>query len=247
MRNVFLALLIVNLVYFAWSHWLDVPAAPFVNTANARLPSLKLLDEVPLSQRPAPVAAAPPAAACMSVGPFADVDNSAKAAAILRNKGFDPRQRAVAGDMSDGYWVFIGGLKNDGDSDRVLVSLEHGGIKDFLIVPATADTGRRISLGLYTERGRADRRAQAVRDLGLKAEVAARKIPSTIYWVDLAPLPGMNTVPIQDLLAGNVSSHIAVQPCPVTPAAPTPIAPAAAPTSAGPVVPPPTSAPPKLP
>ena len=37
--------------------------------------------------------------------------------------------------------------------------------------------------------------------MGIKAEVAERKLPGTLYWVDLAPLPGMTTIPLQDLFA----------------------------------------------
>jgi len=150
----------------------------------------------------------------MSVGPFGDVDHSARAAALLQQKGFDPRQRAEAGDMSAGYWVYVGGIKNDAETDKVLVSLERNGIKDALVMPESPDAGRRVSLGLFSERSRAEKRAQTVRQMGFKAEVAEHYLAGTVYWVDLTLLPGMNTVPIQDLIAKGVSSHIAVQPCP---------------------------------
>jgi hypothetical protein len=55
--------------------------------------------------------------------------------------------------------------------------------------------------------------------LGFKAEVAEHKLPGTVYWVDLAPRPGMTTVPIADLFAEGVGSRIEVQPCPPPPAA----------------------------
>ena len=133
--------------------------------------------------------------------------------------------------MSDGYWVYVGGLKSQADADHALVTLEHGGIKDALMMPETPDAGRRLSLGLYSERSRAERRAQSVRQTGLKAEVGERKIPGTLYWVDLAPLPGMSTIPIQDLFAEGVNSRISVQPCPAA-APPAPVTPATAPAAA---------------
>jgi hypothetical protein len=216
-RNAFFALLLVNLAYFAWAHWVDVPKPPPVNEAIARLPRLKLQEEAPQSQAPQPNAektASNQAAACFSVGPFGDLSNSALAAALLKSRGFDPKQRAEEGQMSDGYWVFIGGMKTQAETDHALATLEHGGIKDALVMPETPDAGRRVSLGLYSERARADRRAQAVRQTGLKAEVAERKLPGTLYWVDLAPQSGVNTIPIQDLFAEGVSSRISVQPCP---------------------------------
>jgi hypothetical protein len=45
-----------------------------------------------------------PPPACLSVGPFADVQNATHAAASLREKGFDPRQRAEA-DEGTAYWL----------------------------------------------------------------------------------------------------------------------------------------------
>lgn len=223
MRNACIALLVLNLVYFAWAHWVDVPQPAQVNAAFAKLPRLKLVDELPESQRHAS-APPPPQAACLSLGPFPDLDNSARAAAILKQKGFDPKQRAEQGQSSDGYWVYVGGLASQAETDKALVTLERNGIKDAIVMPETPEAGRRLSLGLYSERARADRRAQTVNQTGLRAEVGERKIPGALYWVDLAPLPGMNTVPLQDLFAQGVSSHIAVQPCPPSAAAAPPSA-----------------------
>ena len=236
MRRVFFALVFLNLAYLAWAYWVTPPPTVPVNEAIERLPRLKLVEELPPSQRPDPNAPKAPdtAQACMSVGPFPDVNNSAQAASLLKERGFDPRQRAAAGEMSDGFWVFVGGMKSEADTDHMLVNLEHNGIKDALVMPATATEGRRVSLGLFSERARAERRADTVKALGIKAEVAERKLPGTLYWVDLAPLPGMNTIPLQDLFAQGVSSKIAVQPCPAATVAATPAPPAAAPPAAAP-------------
>jgi hypothetical protein len=224
-RYVFFALLFANLVYFAWAHWIDIPRPAALNEATARLPQLKLAEELPPAQRPKARTAPEKTAltevpACFSIGPFGDLTNSGQAAALLRAKGFDPRQRAEASQTTGGYWVFVGGIKSQADADKALVTLEHAGISDALVMPETSDAGRRLSLGLYSERARAERRAHAVQLAGLQAEVAERKIPGTLYWVDLAPLPGTNTIPLQDLFAEGVRSRIAVQPCPAAAAKP---------------------------
>ncbi|HYC10970.1 MAG TPA: SPOR domain-containing protein [Steroidobacteraceae bacterium] len=258
-----LALLFANLVYFAWAHWVDVPPPPPVNLQIARLPQLKLV-QLPPSQRPQ--ADAEKMALnqnCLSVGPFDTLDNSAHAAALLKARGFDTRQRAEEGPMTEGYWVYIGGLKTQADTDHALETLERGGIKDALVMPETSEAGRRLSLGVYSERARAERRVQAVGPTGLKAEIADRKLPVSVYWVDLTPPPGISAVPLQDLFAQGVSSRVAVQPCPPPPAT-TPRAPTAAPPATGTATatspaaplhepatasnpPPPTGGPPNLP
>jgi len=228
-RNAFLALLVANLVYFAWAHWIDTPQPATPNPAYARLPQLKLVEQ---SQRPQAGAEKMSLnQTCLSVGPFDSLDNSAHAAALLHAKGFDTRQRAEEGQMTEGFWVYIAGLRTQSETDHALETLERGGIKDALMMPETPTEGRRISLGLYSERARADRRAQLVRETGLAVEIADRKLPASIYWVDLTPPPGMSTVPLQGLFAEGVSSRIAVQPCPPAHAAPAAPAPATAATT----------------
>jgi hypothetical protein len=216
-RLVFFALLFLNLAYFAWAHWIDAPRPAAVNEAIAHLPQLKLAGELPPAERPPPHSTQKTAlddtTSCLSVGPFVDLAASAQAMALLTAKGFDPRQRAAQGQVSVGYWVYVGGLASQAETDRALVTLERNGIKDALVMPESADAGRRLSLGLYSERTRAERRVQAVRQAGLSAEIAERKLPGTLYWVDLTPPPGTNTISLQGLLAEGVNSRVAVQPC----------------------------------
>jgi hypothetical protein len=245
-RNIFLALLAANLVYFAWAHWVDSPKSAPVNEALAKLPRLKLLSELPPEQQPPTNTKTVfnESASCLSVGPFGDITNAAKAAGILTAKGFAPRQRAEEGDTAEGFWVYVGGLKDEVEADKVRVSLEHSGVKDALVMPPGGDAGRRVSLGLFSDRAHAEQRAASVKRMGFKAEVAEHKLPQTIYWIDLAPRPGMTTVPLQDLFAEGVGSRIAVQPCPAAPAAapastvtasaaPAPAATAGAPSASG--------------
>ncbi len=241
MRNAFLALLVVNLVYLAWAAWVDQPKPPPVNEAIAKLPRLKLISELPPEQRPATNTrtAMNDSQACLSVGPFPDIPNAALAAARLEAKGFKPRQRAEAADTTSGFWVYVGGLKSDVEADRVRVNLEKSGIKDALVMPPTADAGRRVSLGLFSDRARAEQRAASVKRMGFKAEVAEHKLPGTIYWIDLSPHPGMTTVPIQDLFAEGVGARIAVQACPPE-AATTTAAAGPAPTTTAAAAPAPT-------
>lgn len=223
MRNVFFALVAANLVYFAWAHWVDAPKPVAVNDALARLPRLKLVSELPPEQRPATntrtVLNETPG--CLSVGPFGDITNSAKAAGILTAKGFAPQQRAEQAGTTAGFWVFVGGIKDDVAAEKVRIGLEKSGIKDALVMPASAEAERRVSLGLFSDRAHAEQRAATVKKTGFKAEVAEHSLPQTVYWIDLTPRPGMTTVPLQDLFAEGVGSRIAVQPCPAA-APPTP-------------------------
>jgi hypothetical protein len=223
-RTAFFVLLFVNLAYFAWANWVDVPPPPPVNQAIEKLPRIKLAEELSPSERSQANSVEKrvlnAAAPCFSVGPFADADATTRAAALLRAKGFAPKERSEEGQKSAGYWVFVGSMKTQVDVDRALVTLEHNGIKDALVMPQTPEGERRLSLGVYSDWTRAEKRAEQVREIGLKAEVVERKIPGTLHWVDLTPPSGVTTVPIQDLFSQAVASKIAVQPCPAAPSVP---------------------------
>jgi SPOR domain len=223
-RIAFFALLFLNLAYFAWAHWIDAPRAAPVNEAIARLPQLKLVDEVPPAERPQPHTARKTSlstsAACVSLGPFADASSSSQAAALLRSRGFEPQPRAEQ-TAAESYWVYVVAL-SQAEADRALAALENDGIRDARVMPDSGGTGRRLSLGLYSERPRAERRAEAVRQAGLKPEIAERKVPATLYFLDLtAPAGGVDAIPLQELTARGIS-RVATQPCP-----------AAAPAAAG--------------
>jgi len=235
-RFIFYALLLTNLAYFAWARWVDTPRPPPVNDVVARLPALKLVEGAPATsqQQPPPttrMALNEATATCVSIGPFADANGSTRAATLLRGKGFDPRQRSEEAQLSDGYWVYVGGLKNQAEAERALATLKRSGIKDVVPVPETHEAGRRLSLGLYKERARAERQAETAQRAGLKAEVTERKVPGTVYWVDMAPLPGSATVPLEELYAEGVSNKVAAQPCPAGATPPPAPAPAPAPAT----------------
>ncbi|MBV8910207.1 MAG: hypothetical protein JOZ89_05560, partial [Gammaproteobacteria bacterium] len=124
------------------------------------------------------------------------------------------KERAEEAQSSEGYWVYIRGLRSEGEVDKALVTLEHGGIKDAVPMPETPDTGRRLSLGMFSERARAEKRAQAVREqTGLNAEIAERKRPATSYWLDVSPRGRTGSEQLQELLARGPAPRVGVQPC----------------------------------
>jgi hypothetical protein len=225
------ALLLVNLLFLGWSEWIDVPAPP-PPSSIAKLPRLTLVSELPADKRAAlaskmSLETAPPQ--CVSVGPFDDPAITAKAATVLLAKGFAPQQRVAESPAIRRFWVYLDGFRSDATEMRVLHRLEGAGIDDAEAMPVDAG-GRRVSLGLYTDQKKAERRAKIVRAMGFKPAMTQRMLPGTVYWLDLT-LPNASTpVPLKDvsdLEPSGGSSPISVQPCASTP-------PAAAPSLAAP-------------
>jgi len=193
-RTAAFALVFVNLVFMAWAHWIDVPLEPPVNQVDARLPRLVLAGEAPArtppalktavpQAQPAPgeatsAALAPAAKRCVSVGPFNDGAQVTRAGSLLQERGFTPQQRSEDGDVRDGYWVYVAGIKSAADETRVLRSLQDAGISD------ARDAYRWVSLrsGLEPRSAHVSSSTWDFRPTSSSGAVLARSIGSTWNW-----------------------------------------------------------------
>jgi hypothetical protein len=231
-RVVVYLLVAVNLVYLAWAGWIDAPPPLPAVKASDPLPELALLSEGiarsgsgseqagPSVVQTASALAEPvtgranASGRCVSVGPFNDLAQAARAAALLRDRGLSSRQRAEQSGTWEGFWVSVGGLESAADEAKVMKALERAGIQDAQPMPATQG-GRRISVGLFSERGRAERRAEAVKRLGFDAEISQRNQAGTVYWVDLDVGVNDRAIPTEGLLSLESSgSRLEIRVCP---------------------------------
>ncbi len=160
---------------------------------------------------------------CTSVGPFNDITHAARAAGLLTQRGFKLHQRAEEGEIIEGYWVFVGGLNSDQDVNQVVAQLEKHGFTDAHVMK-NFSTNRRISVGMFSTQERAQKRAAAVKAMGLSPEVGERRFPGTVYWVDVA-LGSAEQKPPQEYLFADIGrTRVQMQPCPptLTPVGPPP-------------------------
>lgn len=176
MRAALLLLLLVNLAFFAWSHWL----AP----EEARLPVSPKVDapRLQLARESRPVAAA--GGSCVTVGPFATNELAARARQTLNDSGYSSQPREVETRVFEGYWVYLESPPTEAGERRLLDRLRKGGITD---AAAVGDLGgaRRISLGVFTDETRAATQSEKVARLGLLPQIEAREKPGTAIWLDL--------------------------------------------------------------
>jgi hypothetical protein len=113
--------------------------------------------------------------------------------------------------MWEGFWVYVD-LSTAADESKLIKALERAGIKDAQPMPGGE---RRVSLGLFSERERADNRAQAVKRLGYKPEITERRQAGTVYWVDLDVGSPERSVPTEGLLSlESAGSRLEVRVCP---------------------------------
>jgi len=93
LRALFLLLLLANLLFLAWSQWIVRPASvPAAQVASGG--RLVLASEAPAAA-PLPALRLDTDASCVTLGPFLDLTEAARASARLREAGLGPRQRAA--------------------------------------------------------------------------------------------------------------------------------------------------------
>jgi hypothetical protein len=202
-----------NVLYFTWSQMIDVqvsglerkgskPVEPSMRIvlaqemleANPPEVSVEQIRDVqppavePLAKESAPApsvaVARGDAPSCMSIGPYADLPQASQAQAALRAAGFQPRQRVEQGELWAGYWVSVQGLATREAAESALRMLTGSGISDVYLMPGS-DPPNVLSLGVFSDYQRAQRRVGEVRALGLTARIDDRKRAGSVYWIDV--------------------------------------------------------------
>ncbi len=211
MRTLCLLLILANVLYFTWSQMIDVhgssldrrgskPVAAPQRIVLAREmieanPEERSVGQIRDVQPPAvePLGAQPTPAtqtaqldtlSCTSLGPFADLPQASQAQAALRAAGFQPRQRMEQGEIWAGYWVSVQGLATRDAAEAALKTLTANGIGDVYVMPGS-DPPNVLSLGVFSDYQRAQRRLDEVRAIGLTPRIDDRKRAGSVYWIDV--------------------------------------------------------------
>jgi hypothetical protein len=130
------------------------------------------------------VAASEVKSGCTSVGPFADLGQASQAQATLRSLGFEPRQRVEQGELWTGYWVSVRDFATREAAEVALRTLNQNGVTDVYLMPG-GEPENVLSLGVFSDYQRAQRRAEQVRALGLTPEISDRKRSGSVFWLDV--------------------------------------------------------------
>lgn len=210
MRTLFIALLAANLAVLGWA-WLSPEAPPMYNSPPPDVPRLVLAAEAASTPAAAATGDADPSAACRSIGPFAGEQEAARAAAAFHEGGYEAQVRTEEARVAEGYWVSLPAQRDGAAETRVLARLARAGITDARVM---ADTdARRISVGLFSERAGADRRAAELRGLGYVPDVTERLHIGTTWWIDLALRTAAEIAEAEAFNQGG-SGALEMKPCP---------------------------------
>lgn len=208
MRRVLIVLLALNIAFFGYAHLAGEQPAPGPAEAPAPIPRLALLSEL----KP------PPGPSCLSVGPFAEHAIAEQAASWLRGAHHVSRERSVEVDGPATYWVALT-TKTLQEAARVSMQLKAAGASDVEVTPPGANqTAATVSLGIYSERARAERRVGELRRLGVNAPIVVQQHKVTQWWLDVPQRAGDPPLDPGALhQAVPAAAGAAVAPCPTPP------------------------------
>ncbi|MET0291439.1 MAG: hypothetical protein ABW136_03680 [Steroidobacteraceae bacterium] len=198
-------LLAANLLFAAWALWVAVPAATTPTAAPAATA--------------APTAPPPEPPRCVRLGPFPDHALAATVSQRLTAAALTPQVHEEMQAHRDGFWVFITAA-DAATQRRTLQRLRTAGIQDAYAMPD--DPQFRISLGIFSERQRADQRASTLRPLSLSPVVEEHFQERAVQWLDV-PDAGDRLSASRLEGFGITDSDIGAFDCPpATPSAPQP-------------------------
>ncbi len=201
MKNILLALLLANILYFFWGMFFgdsEVPGVVVVEESElgpplsgAQQPRAEVIESVGAvlgSGEPSDLVAIV-GRSCVTIGPFRDNNDADAAETRYADEGMRVSQRSATGDIFIGHWVQIKNVASRDESNRMLAALQAGGLADAYEVE-TEDEGRKISLGLFGNLESAEKIELQAISLGFNADISPRVREGTIYFVDIGLPPG---------------------------------------------------------
>lgn len=191
MRALVLLLLLANLLFAAWVHWVAPTRAPAAGraTPSATDPgAIRLLREAQVSSSADAGGSAleldDAALACVSVGPYLERSLAGQAEARLVRLGFAVRLRASRDTVRVGDWVRIEDLATPEDAANALAQLKAAGIADAYVLTEESP-GTVISLGVFTEPERAEQARAIAMMAGFEPRTVERTREADVFWLDI--------------------------------------------------------------
>jgi len=215
MRTLALLLLLLNACFLFWAQYIDVDdqvAGSVSTTTEPAAQRLQLATErsqgAILTHRNIALQS------CISIGPFAEVNDVSAVQQRLQQAGFTVALRTEHGEVFAGYWVTLPAFTTRLEAETALAKLHTSGVGDaYLLTEETPPNV--ISLGLFTAQANAERRRDEVAKLGFDPTIQTRNRIGDQGWLDVTlKTPGQDIDPV--LLQPQVGAILRLdsKPCP---------------------------------
>jgi len=195
-RIVFLLLLALNIGVACWLYFAPQSSASQLPATDRGVPKLVLLSEQEHvgEASAAELATAPESPAdlrndtCTSIGPFGTQADMRGALNALTPFVTRIQYREAHATETRGYWVYLPATSSREQALAIARQLSAKGVRDYYVVTA-GDQQNTISLGLFRDKGNAEKRRNEVAALGFVPELVTRTEELPVYWLDFASDP----------------------------------------------------------
>ena len=201
MKNILLALLLANILYFVWGMVSkeDTQRGVEFVTESELGPPLEVTaggDSDAVASVGAVLGSGEPSAlealvgrSCVTIGPFRDSGDADSAALEYADQGMKTMLRPTRTEVFVGNWVWIRNIDDDASAREILGQLKAGGLGDAYIDRSDPE-GLKISLGLFGDIAGAEKIELQARSLNLPAEVIPSTSERDVFFVDIGLPPG---------------------------------------------------------
>ena len=156
--------------------------------------------------RSAATPADPAAARCQTIGPIKDALQADQIMAAIAGQvtRIDLREQRLP--QIDGYQILSPPQASLDDSRALTAKMTAAGFNDFYILQS-GPLGRRVSLGVYRDKQRAEDTRAELAALGFDTELLPRSTPQSRFWLEvelLAPVAALDLTEAQQSLGGKL-------------------------------------------
>ncbi len=200
MRYLLVLLLLLNVLLFAWlaTHPVtekekrlppvpaDVVQLELLTEQEAEVTSIKPEEtsdkSVMVSEETEPQQLEP-VRHCYTLGPMMSEKALEKLRSRIEGQGYRVTTRAIEQQETAGYWVYLPPYESRKQALEIAAELARKGIKDYYVV-TDQEFRNAVSLGLFSDKARANRRMAHIRTLGYQPRKMVRYRDRTYRWLD---------------------------------------------------------------
>jgi hypothetical protein len=184
MRTFALLLVLLNVCFLFWAQYIDVADQNAGGAAAIDDSSHRLQLATERSQRTIVTRKSVAMETCISIGPFAEVNDVNAVQQRLQEAGFKVAMRTERGEVFAGYWVSLPAFSSRLEAETALAKLHTNGVGDaYLLTEETPPNV--ISIGLFSEQANAERRRDEVAKLGFTPAIQSRTKVGDQAWLDI--------------------------------------------------------------
>ena len=184
MHTFALLLVLVNVCFLFWAQFIDVADQNAGAAATMDDNSHRLQLATERSQSAMVTRRNVALQSCISIGPFAEVNDVNAVQQRLKEAGFNVALRTERGEVFAGYWVSLPAFSSRLEAETALAKLHTNGVGDaYLLTEETPPNV--ISIGLFSEQANAERRHDEVAKLGFSPTIQSRTKTGDQAWLDI--------------------------------------------------------------